>query len=203
MARQTVDWHEWVVVDDCDPATRTTMGQVVVRPEPRWGGHPTLGRNLIAGFERVTGDVVAFIEDDDWYSPRYLESRLTLLRDAALVGEGKARYYNVRRRAWMENFNAAHASLMATACRVGCLPRIIEVIENGGTHCYDLKIWRFINDSVLTLNDWQCVGMKAMPGRPGIASGHSDAMKMTDDPDFDKLREWIGDDAEFYRPFSA
>lgn len=203
MGRQSVDWHEWIVVDDCDPATETTMGQLVVRPEPRWGGHPTLGRNLLAGFERVTGDAVAFIEDDDWYAPDYLESRLTLLREAPLAGEGQARYYHIRRRAWMENFNAAHASLMATACRVECLPKIIEIVENNKTNCYDLIIWRRIEDSVLVLNDRRSVGMKALPGRAGLCAGHSNGMKMTDDPDFEKLREWIGDDVEFYKPFSA
>jgi len=203
MGRQTITPHEWIVVDDCEPKTETTMGQVRVEPRPVWTGEATLGRNLIAGLGRVTGDVVAFIEDDDWYSPDYLDSRLTLLDDAMIAGEGHARYYNVQRRGWMKHCNAAHACLMATVCRVECLPKIVEVIENSSTHCYDLTIWRAINDSALVLNDWQCVGMKAMPGRPGLAGGHGGAARMTDDPDLDKLHEWIGDDAESYRQFSV
>lgn len=203
MARQTVDWHEWVVVDDCDPPTKTTMGQKVVRPEPRWAGRPTLGRNLLEGFNHITGDVVVFIEDDDWYAPDYLNTQRKLIKHANLAGEGWARYYNVRRRAWMEHCNAAHASLMATACRVDVLPQIIDAIKNEQSYCYDLVIWRVVDDSILLLNDRKCVGMKAMPGRPGLAAGHGGGLSMTSDPHLDKLREWIGDDAEYYRTFSA
>lgn len=41
-------------------------------------------------------------------------------------------------------------------------------------------------------------GIKCMPGRGGIDSGHEPNMKGHDDPNGDTLRCWIGRDAEEY-----
>jgi glycosyltransferase involved in cell wall biosynthesis len=204
MARQTIPIHEWIVVDDCEPKTETTMEQVRTEPRPAWSGDVTLGRNLIAGLERVTGDAVAFIEDDDHYAPTYLETMLRLIDTAPLVGEGLARNYNVRTRGYRECCNAAHACLAGTMCRSWYIPKIVEVIKGNGQHaCYDLSLWRAFDHSLLTLNTGLYVGMKGLPGRPGIATGHTDSTCNMPDPDMVMLREWIGDDAREYERFSC
>jgi len=203
MARQTVPFYEWIVVDDCEPRTETTMGQIVSRPRPAWSGEPTLGRNLLAGFALVSGDAVAIIEDDDWYAPDYLENMLKMLRLAPMVGEGWARYYNVRTRTWAERCNAAHATLSSTVFRMRCLDEIRGVIHSLGKVCYDLGIWRAIRETALVLNVHRYVGIKGMPGRPGLACGHRDGSVANPDPDLSMLHDWIGGDASLYREFAA
>jgi hypothetical protein len=164
----------------------------------------TLGRNLIAGLGRVTGDVVAFIEDDDWYAPTYLETMLRLLDTAPLVGEGLSRQYNVRTRTYRNCCNAAHACLAGTLCRSWYIPKIIEVVKRCGPRaCYDLSLWRAFEHSILTLNTRLYVGMKGLPGRAGIATGHTDGTCANPDPDIAVLHEWIGDDAREYERFSC
>lgn len=202
MGRQTKRWHEWIVVDDCDPATTTRMDQVVVRPKPRWDGGATLGRNMLAALERVSGDAVAFIEDDDWYAPDYLENTLRMLSLAPMVGEGWVRYYNVRKRTWAQRCNAAHATTASTACRTECIPAIVDVINKSSTYCYDLGMWRAVPETALVLNVHKYVGIKGMPGRPGLADGHRDESIGGPDPELSRLREWIGDDADLYRDFA-
>jgi glycosyltransferase involved in cell wall biosynthesis len=202
MERQSLDWHEWIVVDDCDPPTETTLRQVRVEPEPKWSGETTLGRNMLAGLERVTGDAVAFIEDDDWYDPDYLKTAGRLLERSPLVGEGLARYYNVRTRRWNNRCNAGHACLAATLCRADEIPRIVSVVNILGKPCYDLSIWRAFDDCMLMLHPNNFVGIKGMPGRAGIAHGHTDGACNHPDPEMEKLREWIGPDALFYEHFS-
>ncbi len=202
MARQTAQPYEWIVVDDCDPTTETTLGQVRVEPTPKWCGATTFGRNMLAALERVSGDAVAFIEDDDWYAPDYLENTLRMLSLAPMVGEGWARYYNVRTRTWATRCNAAHATTASTACRAECIPAIVDVINESHTYCYDLGMWKAVQETALVLNVHKYVGIKGMPGRPGLADGHRDASISGPDPELKKLREWIGDDADLYRHFA-
>lgn len=201
MARQTVPWDQWIVVDDCLPRTRTTLGQERVEPEPVWKpGDITLGRNMLAGLERVTGDVIAVIEDDEWYDPHYLETMVRATEKAALVGEGMVRYYNVRTRTYLQQTNARHASLSSSVWRCELTPKITEVIRAKDEPWYDLQIWRAIPDFLLFMSRQLMVGIKGMPGRSGIGIGHKGGCTQPD-PDLVKLREWIGDDCEAYAPY--
>ena len=203
MARQTIPWQQWIVVDDCLPATPTMLCQERIEPRPAWQpGQVTLGRNLKAALERVTGDAVAVIEDDDWYGPMYLAELSKDLDEAPLVGEGLARYYNVRERGYIEHVNARHASLCSTMWRHEQItPHVINVIENSREPFYDLAIWRTTDDFVLTLTGRDIIGIKGMPGRGGIGSGHNRGSCRNPDHDLTKLREWIGDDADFYESY--
>jgi glycosyltransferase involved in cell wall biosynthesis len=203
MARQTVPWHQWVVVDDCLPATKTTLGQQRVEPRPEWQpGQITLGRNLLAGLEAITGDAVICVEDDDWYAPDYLAVTARNLGAASLVGEGFARYYNVRERQYLEIYNAKHASLAATAWLRELTPKIIGIIGDLEEPFYDLTIWRRFDDYALMLTQRFVVGIKGMPGRKGIGIGHVGGACRMPDPNLDKLREWIGpDDADSYASY--
>ena len=63
----------------------------------------------------MRGDKLIIIEDDEFYSPLYLEEMAWRLEVANLVGECNARYYNVRDRRWEIQPNVAHACL----CRTG------------------------------------------------------------------------------------
>lgn len=209
IARQTYDGEfEWVVVDDCDPPTPTTMGQRVVRPSWRWApGDDTQRACLHGGLDVCDGWAIAIIEDDDWYHPRYLETMVKALtyRDRALAGEGEARYYNLRRRTWRQLGNRAHASLCSTILRTEVLrERLWRICSSDSRpRMVDIALWQTddIEKAVLP-GRGLVVGIKGMPGRPGIGIGHRDDMAMTrDDAVLSQLYQWVGDDVDAYRQY--
>ena len=111
----------WIVVDDGMPRySRFDMPKnwIVehVNPIPSWrAGQNTQARNLREGLRRAKeGDRIVIIEDDDYYSPEYLENVSKWLEKADLVGECNSRYYNVKNRNWMRCGNLKHCSLMST-----------------------------------------------------------------------------------------
>lgn len=206
LARQTYAGPvRWVVIDDGEAPSSITLRRdnwtiEVIRPTPFWKpGENTQGRNLKAGLERVgADDVLTVWEDDDWYHPDWLKTVADRIWDAELIGERYARYYNVHRRKWSRLNNAEHASLRCSAMRGQAIEAFREVLQTPNRF-YDLKLWtrhknRALFDTKLTL------GMKGLPGRPGIAEGH-DGLRGKPDPDGSELRRMIGDDADWYLPF--
>jgi glycosyltransferase involved in cell wall biosynthesis len=86
---QTVQDFEIIVVDDCSPSTLDLPIDPrikVVRNQQNLG--VTISRNV--GLDNVVGDIVAFLDDDDWWLPQ----RLALAEDAhnaapiVIVGQG-------------------------------------------------------------------------------------------------------------------
>ena len=95
----------WIIVDDGpepQPVTFQRKGWqlVLVRPSPHWApGQNTQARNLLKGLAAVGPDErLVIIEDDDWYAPDWLTTVAAELEHAELVGEHRARYYNVEQR---------------------------------------------------------------------------------------------------------
>lgn len=203
MARQTYQGPvRWIIVDDGPQAQEVTFQRqgwelVVLRPTPFWRlRQNTQGRNFMKALELVdSDDWVAIIEDDDWYSPLWLERVVEELQHAELVGQGWNRYYNVRSGAVLVHDNAQHASLCASAFRGRALGSFRRIANDGPT-LMDVPLWRTPGLVKRVFDGMYVVGMKGMPGRGGIASGH----KLETDEPFD-LREWIGDDADAYLPF--
>lgn len=207
MARQTfTDW-KWVVVDDCRPETICTMGQTVIRPDKPWlpGGVSTQNRNLLLTLEQVNTEFVAVIEDDDWYGPKHLETLCGYLEKVAVVGELPSRYYNVKHRLFRIMPPGGHASLCQTGFRTEMLPRMKVVCGlNDNT---DVLLWHQVRSmgvlSGLYFGD-QVVGIKGMPGRPGVGIGHYPKIRpshWTEDSGMETLKEWTGEDAELYKDY--
>ena len=65
-----------------------------------------------------------------------------------------------------------------------------------------MTIWKAFEHSILSLNSGLYVGIKGLPGRPGIAGGHRDGLCNVPDPDMATLYDWIGEDARCYEHFS-
>lgn len=200
MARQTYQGPvKWVVVDDGEVAQPVTFDRpgwklTVIRPAHRWKGANTQAMNFRAGLELIGDESVAIIEDDDWYSPDWLERVAVELQTADLIGQGWNCYFHVRTGAIRENDNSTHASLCASAFKGHALSLFRRQCERG-PRLIDVPMWKHANRKRV-FNGRFVIGMKGMPGRSGIAGGH----EMTTDEPFD-LREWIGDDAEAYSQF--
>ncbi len=207
MARQTYDGElDWIVVDDCLPETECTLGQTVIRPRPVWrSGQNTQCRNLeLALAVPHLGDKVLFIEDDDWYAPTYVAEMVRRLDHAPLVGEMNAHYYNVRRRCWHMCPNTEHSSLSQTGCRRDEIPSVRAALLTYGQFP-DVKLFTAAKSKRLYPYAGICVGIKGLPGRPGIGMGHRPKppprRRWNDDPEMSTLQGWLGQDAANYAKY--
>lgn len=171
--RQTCRDFEWVIVDDCDPETDVPAVHdriTRVRPQPRWQpGQNTQARNLLEGIKAARGDAIAVMEDDDWYCDEWIAQCIEWASEHELAGEGDSHYYNVANGTGRAMCNTRHASLCATVLRGAALDRLVSICRDGGK-LIDCRLWAGGGH----FEPWRgrVVGIKGMPGRPGIGVGH-------------------------------
>lgn len=204
MRRQDYPGHvEWIVVDDGPEPQSITFkrsGWVVrvIRPMPCWApGQNTQARNLRAGLAAIAPTArVAIIEDDDYYAPGWLDKMDMALLGHELVGEERARYYNMATHRYRQLQNVRHASLAATALRGQALRSLYDAAQDG-TKFIDLRLWRDHRDGSKLLGGHAMIGVKGLPGRPGIGIGHQEQFG---EPDRDGMvmRAWFGAGADLY-----
>lgn len=198
MARQTYAGPvRWVIVDDgpvAQPVAFQREGWTleVVRPQPYWeAGQNTQARNLAAGLDVIDSDESVVVwEDDDYYAPGYLADMAKWLERRPLVGEMRARYYNITTGKGREMGNVRHASLCSTGVRAEGL-RAFRAAVAKADKFIDLTLWRSMPGRLYSTR--HVVGIKGMPGRGGIGSGHMYGFGQPMN-----LRDWIGEDAALY-----
>lgn len=202
MARQTVKWHEWIVADSGATPATLTMGQRHIR-QPMPPGARNLASNIMAALDRVTGEAVVIIEDDDHYSPDHLAACANGMESQAAYGCPKLNYYNVQHRCWIKMRNKGSA-LCQTAFRRELIPDMraaAQMAHEANDFGIDGRFWA---PRIALANGPQTViGIKGLTGTPGLGIGHrprkSPGRKWTDDPSMEKLEQWIGADVENYR----
>lgn len=157
----------------------------------------TQARNLLFLLGQIDPryPVVCF-EDDDWYAADWLEVCAMYLERASLVGETRARYYNVEHRIGRQLNNVAHSSLCSTAMRGAAIVAFKRACQTYKKFI-DIELWRGHRDALL-FDGHRVVGIKGMPGRGGIGMGHKAGFNGQRDPNMLLLREWIGPDADWY-----
>ncbi|WP_267126436.1 glycosyltransferase family A protein [Xanthomonas sacchari] len=207
-AQDYPDPVRWIVVDDGPSAQ--TIGFVrdgwhleVVRPSPAWEvGQNTQARNLLAGLEAVaSAERVVIVEDDDWYAPDWLSHVASELESADLVGECRARYYNIRSRLARQMSNNAHASLCSTAVKGEGIEALREACRRQPKFI-DLELWRHARYGRV-FSGHRVVGIKGLPGRLGIGIGHVHQFTGQYDVDGAILRAWVGQDAALYEQVAS
>jgi hypothetical protein len=224
MARQTKTPSQWIIIDD----GKTAMGSSeipmtapglpawiqYVRREPRSDDPKvTLDLNMRVALESgVTGDKVLIMEDDEYYAPGYIEEMSRRLDSHEVVGICDSKYYHLPTGGWDNCRNMAHASLAQTGFRASFLPTFSEFVGKGiYPDWLDTQIWRFVQASKKTASpiafqlfvdsaEPLYVGMKGLPGRSGIGSGHNPTMyrRHRDTPDRAQLKKWIPKDYQIY-----
>jgi hypothetical protein len=194
----------WVIVDDCEPASpipevRDGIRVKVLRPSWRWKpGQNTQAKAMLAGVAGVPSGATLFIlEDDDIYMPRYMETMLATRAD--LVGEKDSRYYNVASGRWRVLPSRKHASMAATVCRGDALHALKVLLSSGQKRMLDVMLWKTFAGSKAFLPAANVIGIKGLPGRPGIGVGHRRNFGVTDNGT--KLREWAGNYADNYAAY--
>lgn len=205
--RQTYPNIEWIVVDDgqepstksCETATR------VLRPQPFWHEKNTLARNLKEGLFCAKGEYIAFFEDDDWYHPEWIAYAVEAIKERGTVmhGEARAKYYHIPSGRYRQLGNDRHASLCQTVIRKSVKIDLFVNLLNLEGPFFDIQLWKLVPKSYSSLDPQSrhVVGMKGLPGRSGIGSGHCPPKEWAIDHDSTVLKGWVGADAGLYSEF--
>lgn len=201
---QTVQPDQWIVVNDGSVPYNYRMGQTVINREPVGS---SLAENLLAALSRLQGDAVLIMEDDDWYARDFIEQHCKALEEGAkLVGCKPSRHYNLLTRRF-NVFELKHCNLGSTGVHgsaIGSLEAIARKCAKANSFRVDVGLWALAGDKVKVRenpkNGSQHVGLKCMPGEPGLGMGHKLNYGIADESDMPTLRQWIGRaDWEAYR----
>jgi glycosyltransferase involved in cell wall biosynthesis len=194
---------QWIVVDTGAVAAQPDSAQQYYRGEPIANGNISFLTALAVALRAATGDVIAFVEDDDYYSAGWLARVVNVFetRDIDAFGIGEAYYYHVRRRAWYQHSNKSHASLCSTAISSRLLWAFQDLVDFARSPFVDMDLWHGIVKTGRGYVAPGCsivVGIKGMPGKTGLGAGHRSDWYRHEDPDGSFLQTLIGADADAY-----
>lgn len=211
MARQTRRPDRWIIVDDGKVPTVPAgdwlqqfceIDEVqVIRRVPAVMDPPhTLAVNLLAALDRVATPRVAFIEDDDWYGAKHIEILDEELKAHEMVGFQGIVYYHVGQRCYRTmGESSPHSSLCQTGITRNVLPALKRICSRIDTPFIDLRLWtEFHPGKKLAKNIHTVVGIKGLPGRPGLTAGWRNTHGYTPDPHLHFLANLIGADVKHY-----
>ena len=202
MARQTYRGSiQWIVADGGETPANCTRGQqhLILGPEP--DPLKNFRRNLTVALEHVESRLIAFIEDDDWHAPDWLEAVTGWLANADIAGEIPARYYNIASRRYHEHANGTHASLCQTAMRSSLLWPLFGALTAAPGPFIDRVLWESVAEAYRRRveRSRRVVGMKGISGHVGLGLGHATHHFGDRDDDTAKvLQQWVGLDSSAY-----
>tara|TARA_R110002126_G_scaffold279775_1_gene426782 strand:+ start:508 stop:1083 length:576 start_codon:yes stop_codon:yes gene_type:complete len=161
----------------------------------------SLADNLLQAIDSLPHDVdgVAIVEDDDWYSSRWIQFVADSLSSGSeIVGEAITRYYHLHSSGYrlFDVKAGGRSSLCNTALSVSALPLFKSVLE--GSPFIDFRLWQSARDNRLKTSFWadwkpMVVGIKGLA--PGYGIGHRVDTYEDKDADREVIKSWIGDDA--------
>jgi hypothetical protein len=154
---------------------------------------------------RAGCDVVLFMEDDDWYSPKYVEL-MTKAWDRAgrpvLFGINKTLYYNIRTQRHTVLKTKDRASMMSMCAS----PEVLNIpwpADNDPFTDYKLAQHCKVHTDEVS-KQFIAVGIKHGVGKCGGQGHNPDWKQYTGtDVDYKYLQQLIGNDANFYRKMAA
>ena len=218
LSQQTVKYTQWLVVDDGKIETKPRIKCDYIRRTPLpIDPQFTLSLNIQTALPFIDGDIILFCEDDEYYAPKYVEVMSNYLRDFQVVGICHSKYYHLPSFRYYVHLNNDHASLAQTGIQKSFLDELNPLLD--GDSFVDIRIWEraiggklrwntapFIpsgmpfnnNKGFLFQDNVQplYVGMKGMPGRGGIGSGHKGIGSL--DADQRILKMWMPQDYVYY-----
>lgn len=208
MARQTFKDFEWIVIDDSGLESPSfDLPMTIIQPDfAQKDPGNTLCRNLSLALELAQGKYIAFVEDDDWYSARWLQIATDRLEADKLCGYGEecAKYYNLQSRQYQTLSNTGRASLCQTVMHRSYIELMMAIIAaSQNTPFVDIPLWHELGKAphYLAPVSREVIGIKSMPGRRGIGIGHNLNRGWEVDIDGSILATWIGDDVNLYIPY--
>lgn len=207
LERQTMLPTQWIVVDDGrEPLKNIPKNCMYIQKGHR--KRHTLCSNVLTAMNYIENNYLIFMEDDDWYHPKYIEVMYHYLQTAELVGPKHNVYYNLEVNKYLVCPNFNHASLCCTGLHSRAFQTLVseaESLARINKPFLDLHLWRHYPGSRLAFEypiDL-CIGIKGMPGRRGVTKGwDTNNPKYNADPDREILRWYIGEDAENYETWN-
>ena len=201
---------QWLIVDD---------GQTPIAPEliPPWAeyirrerrpGDPsmTLAKNILAGFEHLKHDTVAFIEDDDWYPENYLDEQLKEVQGYEACGTNRRKFFQLKK----NTARHFHGTFPITASLLLNSQAAIEAyrqtcFDNPHGNGLDGIFWRdFSGKKKMHDNpEASSVGFKdwAVGRGPGYAPCHISTRHCVSDPKRKNLKMWLSEgEDQWYLP---
>lgn len=208
ISKQTLQPDQWIIIDDGKVPVKPSIsikGIQYLRRESRYDDpkHALLA-SLKLMLPLIKGNKILFLEDDEYYAPKYAETMVDKLNEHEVVGIRNSRYYYLPTFSNCRAGNEKHASLAQTGFRRSFLPEF-EKLTTTNTGALDMKLWReyggergfiFLDD-----NEPLYVAMKGVPGRSGKGGAHTPdswRYKLSFlDTSQKLLRQWIPDDDDF------
>jgi hypothetical protein len=165
-------------------------------------------RNLHELLKGVKTELVAFIEDDDWYHPRYLLDMVQRLEYSKrmLIGYDPTLYYHIALRGYQVLPHKNRASLYTT---IGTTPSITlaygEAYEkaNGRPFSVDFALWARLAEVAVTTVGHYAVGIKHGFTKTEGKGHYLPKEYWNPDSEFAYLRQLIGGDVERYQDIIA
>lgn len=205
ISNQTVKVDQWLVIDDGKIPYNPGNGcEYLYRQPKRDDPKHTLNLNMEMALWNSWGDVILFMEDDEYYAPGYVEAVVNKIQGHEIAGICKSKYYNVAHSRYFINPNMKHASLAQTCIVKEAIPILDSVLR--GDPFIDIRLWSamglkesggkgvLFNDGI---KDCLYVGIKGMPGRKGIGAGHKPASGILDKGNL-VLKAWMPRDYQVY-----
>jgi hypothetical protein len=182
--RQTLKPDHWIIVDHKE--------DVLAKD---------LTKRIRIGCEKAIElgcDVVLIMEDDDWYDEEYIQTMVSAWESMGkpeIFGFEETQYYHIKQGLHVELHHPNRASLMNTLLTADGIKKI--VFPEDSFVFLDIELWKQLKGKTMTC--WiGCVGIKHGIGSTG-GKGHLETFKgYQPDPDFKRLRQMIGNDADFY-----
>lgn len=204
MEMQTIKPDQWIIVDDGKVPLKPPAGATYIRRTPKANDPPhTLNVNLKAAIPHVQGEKILIMEDDEYYAPKYVETMAKELNNGEVVGIMRAKYYHLPSGGYLQIGNTIHASLAQMGFNSSFLPELNKLVDDRGGIYLDMRIWQKImpeQRGYLFSDDHAplYVGMKGLPGRPGIGAGHDTSLYTIMDTSRSILKSLIPDDHKVY-----
>jgi hypothetical protein len=205
MEQQVRRPDQWIVVDDGKVAMRNVPEWATyVRREPKQSDpQHTLNTNLQTAIPYIIGDKILVIEDDEYYAPDYVKTLAAKMDVHEVVGIMMAKYYHLPTGGYSQLANTTHASLAETGFRNTFIPELEELVKDNGATYLDLRLWQkaMSQDRGYLFQDKDTslyLGIKGLPGRPGIGMGHNIATYKTFDHNRSTLKKLTHGDSKVY-----
>lgn len=157
------------------------------------------------GYDRLREkrvDLIAFIENDDWYAPNYLEKMVEhwiKTGKPQMIGTSETIYYHLKHRSYFSHYHVTRASAMNTL--------IVPDLRFGWCHdtepYTDIHLWETVPGEVINTSSVLSMGMKHGVGLCG-GSMHTDRLhRYTEsDADFSFLKKHLDPESfNFYSKF--